>query len=159
MSGRVGQGYDIHRLVVGRPLVLGGVTLPWDMGLEGHSDADPVCHALTDALLGAAGMPDIGSLFPDDDDRFKDASSLELLRDCASRVAGRGFSVVNCDVTLVLEVPKLKPYRERLIANVAGALGISPDRVSIKAKTNERFGPIGAGEAIACLAVVLLESA
>jgi 2-C-methyl-D-erythritol 2,4-cyclodiphosphate synthase len=159
MSGRVGLGYDIHRLVIGRPLVLGGLTLPWDLGLEGHSDADPVCHALTDALLGAAGLPDIGTLFPDDDDRFKDASSLDLLRDCAQRVRERGFTVVNCDVTLVLEVPRLKPYREEVVANLANALGVGPEQVSIKAKTNERLGPVGAGEAIACMAVVLLESA
>ena len=154
---RVGQGYDIHRLVIGRPLVLAGVTLPSDVGLEGHSDADVVCHALTDALLGAAGFGDIGSLFPDDDPAFKDASSIALLRRVGEMIAERGFKLVNADITVVLEVPRLKPYRDQMLAGIADALAVDVARLSIKAKTNERLGPIGAGEAIMALAVALLD--
>ncbi|MHB8509970.1 MAG: 2-C-methyl-D-erythritol 2,4-cyclodiphosphate synthase [Candidatus Dormibacteria bacterium] len=157
MSGfRVGQGYDIHRLVMGRPLVLGGVTLPWDMGLAGHSDGDAICHAVTDAVLGAAALGDIGSLFPDDDPHWQGADSLELLRLAVERAAERGFHVVNTDVTVILEVPRLKAYREAIVANLARVLRVDVASVGVKAKTNERLGEIGRGEAIAAIAVVLL---
>ena len=152
----MGHGYDIHRLVVGRPLVLGGVTLPWDLGLSGHSDGDAVCHALIDAVLGAAGLGDIGQHFPDDDPAYKDASSLQLLAGLGPALAAAGLAVVNVDVTVILEVPRLGPYRPAIVAALAGALGIEPGRVSIKAKTNEGLGAVGAGEAIAAHAVVLL---
>jgi 2-C-methyl-D-erythritol 2,4-cyclodiphosphate synthase len=156
---RVGHGYDVHRLVIGRPLVLGGVTLPWDLGLAGHSDGDAVCHALTDAVLGAAAAGDIGALFPSADPRWRDANSLKLLRLAVEHVARLGLGVANADVTVVLEVPRLGPYRAAMVEAVAGALGVPGDRVSIKAKTNEGLGEIGAGEAIAAHAVVLLAPA
>jgi 2-C-methyl-D-erythritol 2,4-cyclodiphosphate synthase len=156
---RVGHGYDVHRLVAGRPLVLGGITLPWDVGLAGHSDGDAVCHALTDAVLGAAGAGDIGSLFPSEDEGLRGADSLVLLRKAVAVVRERGQAVVNADVTVVLEVPRLAPYRERMAAALAAALGVPPDRVGIKAKTNEGLGEIGRGEAIAAFAVVLLAPA
>lgn len=156
---RVGQGYDIHRLVPNRRLILAGVELPWDLGLEGHSDGDAVCHALADALLGAAGMGDIGTHFPSDDLRWKDASSIRLLEGLGSLVADAGLQVLNADVTVVLEVPRLGPYREAMIANLAGALRLPPSRVGLKAKSNDGLGPLGSGEAIAALAVVLVMSA
>ena len=155
---RVGQGYDIHRLVPDRPLVLAGVTLPWDLGLEGHSDGDAICHALADAMLGAAAMGDIGTHFPDDDPRWKDASSIRLLEGLALMLAEKGLGVHNADVTLVAEVPRIGPYRDEMVANLAAALGVPPERVGLKAKSNERLGPVGAGEAIAALAVVLVGS-
>jgi 2-C-methyl-D-erythritol 2,4-cyclodiphosphate synthase len=156
MGLRVGQGYDIHRLVPERALVLAGVTLPWDLGLEGHSDGDAVCHALADALLGAAGMGDIGTHFPSEDPKWKDASSIGLLEALATRLAESGTVVHNADVTVVLEVPRLGPYRDQMIGNLAGALRVDPASVGLKAKSNERLGPVGAGEAIAAMAVVLI---
>jgi 2-C-methyl-D-erythritol 2,4-cyclodiphosphate synthase len=153
---RVGQGYDIHRLVPGRKLILAGVELPWDLGLEGHSDGDAICHALADAVLGAAGMGDIGTYFPSDDMQWKDASSIRLLEGLGQMVAHAGLVVHNADVTVVLEVPRLGPYREAMVANLAQALDIPPDRVGVKAKSNDGLGPVGQGEAIAALAVVLL---
>ena len=156
MSLRVGQGYDIHRLVPDRPLVLAGVTIPFDLGLEGHSDGDAICHALADAMLGAAGMGDIGTHFPADDPKWKDASSIALLGSLTQALAGAGLVVHNADVTAILEVPRLGPYREEMVANLARALGVSPELVGVKGKSNERLGPVGAGEAIAALAVVLL---
>jgi len=153
---RVGQGYDVHRLVPGRPLVLGGVTMPFDLGLLGHSDGDAVCHAVTDALLGAAGLGDIGSFFPDDDARYEGMSSLRFLEAVRERLAEAGLVVANIDVTVVLEVPRLGPYRDEMRAAVAGALGIDAARVGIKGKSNEGLGEIGRGEAIAALAVALL---
>jgi 2-C-methyl-D-erythritol 2,4-cyclodiphosphate synthase len=153
---RVGQGYDIHRLVPDRPLVLAGVTLPWDLGLEGHSDGDAVCHALADAMLGAAAMGDIGSHFPDTDPRWKDASSILVLEGLAAMLADRGLGIHNADVTVIAEVPKIGPYRDAMVANLAAALGVSAERIGLKAKSNERLGPVGAGEAIAALAVVLV---
>ena len=153
---RVGQGYDIHRLVPGRKLILAGVELPWDLGLEGHSDGDAVCHALADAILGAAGMGDIGTHFPSDDMRWKDASSIRQLEGLGRMIAGAGLEVLNADVTVVLEVPRLGPYREAMIASLAGALGLPPSRVGLKAKSNDGLGPVGGGEAIAALAVVLV---
>ena len=153
---RVGQGYDIHRLVPGRRLILAGVELPWDLGLEGHSDGDAVCHALADAILGAAGMGDIGTYFPSDDARWKDASSIGLLEGLAKMVDDAGLRVHNADVTVILEVPRLAPYREPMRDRLAAALGVSPGQVGLKGKTNDRLGPIGQGEAIAALAVVLV---
>jgi 2-C-methyl-D-erythritol 2,4-cyclodiphosphate synthase len=153
---RVGQGYDVHRLVTGRELVLGGVTLPWDLGLEGHSDGDAVCHAVIDAVLGAAGAGDIGQHFPDDDPKFHNARSIELLRSLRPLLDSLELAVVNVDVTVVLEVPRLGPYRDEMVRNLATALGVDASRVGLKATSNERLGAIGAGEAIAALAVALL---
>jgi 2-C-methyl-D-erythritol 4-phosphate cytidylyltransferase / 2-C-methyl-D-erythritol 2,4-cyclodiphosphate synthase len=158
-QGLVGVGYDLHRLVEGRALILGGVTLPSDRGALGHSDADVVCHAVTDAVLGAARAGDIGRLFPDTDPKWKDASSLALLREAVARVRERGFTVHNVDVVVILERPKVGPYRERIEANVAAALGIAVDRVSVKAKTNEGVDAIGRGEAIAAHAIAMVRSA
>jgi 2-C-methyl-D-erythritol 4-phosphate cytidylyltransferase / 2-C-methyl-D-erythritol 2,4-cyclodiphosphate synthase len=153
---RIGTGYDLHRLVAGRPLILAGVHIPFDRGLAGHSDADIVCHAVTDAALGAAAAGDIGRLFPDTDAAWKDADSLKLLRSAMDVVRGAGYSVVNVDVTVIAERPKLLPYLEAMRANLAAALGIDASAVSIKGKTNERVGEIGRGEAMACHAVALL---
>ena len=153
---RVGQGYDIHRLVPGRRLILGGVELPWDLGLEGHSDGDAVCHALADAILGAAGLGDIGTYFPSEDARWKDASSIGLLAGLARMVSEAGLLVHNADITVILEVPRLAPYREAMRANLAEALGIAPEQIGVKGKTNDHLGPIGQGEAIAAMAVVLV---
>jgi 2-C-methyl-D-erythritol 2,4-cyclodiphosphate synthase len=154
---RVGQGFDIHRLVPDRPLVLGGVELPWDVGLQGHSDADVVCHALTDAVLGAAGLGDIGELFPDGDPQWKGARSLDLLAAAVERVREQGLRVTSADVTVVLEVPRLQPYRAEIRSRLAGALGVDATCVGVKAKTSEGLGPTGSGEAIAALAVAVLE--
>ena len=153
---RIGTGYDLHRLVAGRPLVLAGVRVPFDRGLHGHSDADIICHAVTDALLGAAAAGDIGQLFPDTDPRWKDADSLRLLREAVRVVTETGHAVVNVDVTVVAERPKLRPHLENMRANLAEALGVAHDAVSIKGKTNEGTGEIGHGEAMACHAVALL---
>lgn len=153
---RVGTGYDLHRLVEGRPLVLGGVTIPSERGLLGHSDADAICHALTDAVLGAAAAGDIGQHFPDSDGQWRDASSLELLRQAVGVVRAAGFVVVNADVIVVAERPRLGPYIHTMRTNIAGALGIGPGDVSIKGKTNEGLGEIGRGEAIATHAVAAL---
>ncbi len=153
---RVGSGFDLHRLVVGRRLVLGGVELPWDMGLQGHSDADVICHALIDALCGAAGIGDIGTLFPDDDPKYKDARSLDLLREVADHCRRAKWAVENVDVTLLAQVPRLAPYREAIRNNLAGVLGIDPGAVGLKATTTDHVGAIGNGEALAAQAVVLL---
>jgi 2-C-methyl-D-erythritol 4-phosphate cytidylyltransferase / 2-C-methyl-D-erythritol 2,4-cyclodiphosphate synthase len=155
---RVGIGYDLHRLVEGRPLILGGVTIPFDRGLQGHSDADAVCHAVTDAVLGAAGRGDIGRHFPDTDPAWMGVSSIELLRRSASMVREAGLEVGNVDVTVIAERPKLLPYVEAMRRNVAAALAVSPDRISIKGKTNEGVGELGRGEAIAVQAVALLRN-
>jgi 2-C-methyl-D-erythritol 4-phosphate cytidylyltransferase/2-C-methyl-D-erythritol 2,4-cyclodiphosphate synthase len=153
---RVGTGYDLHKLVEGRLLILGGVTIPFERGLLGHSDADAVCHAIIDALLGAAGAGDIGRHFPDSDPRWRGASSLSLLRRAAALVAGRGFLVLNTDVVVIAERPKMTLYVDAMRAAIASALGVSVDRVSIKGKSNDGVGAIGRGEAIAAHAVVLL---
>ena len=153
---RVGTGFDLHRLALGRRLVLGGVELPWDMGLAGHSDADVICHALIDAICGAAGIGDIGTLFPDDDPKYKDARSLDLLRDVADRCRREEWAVENVDVTLLAQVPRLAPYREAIRNNLAGALGIDAAAVGLKATTTDHVGPIGKGEALAAQAVALL---
>jgi 2-C-methyl-D-erythritol 2,4-cyclodiphosphate synthase len=153
---RVGTGFDLHRLVVGRPLVLGGVTLPWDMGLQGHSDADVICHAVIDALCGAAGIGDIGSLFPDDDPKYKGVRSLDLLREVTDHCRRARWAVENVDVTLLAQVPRLAPYREEIRNNLAGVLGIDAAAVGLKATTTDHVGPIGQGEALAAQAVALL---
>jgi 2-C-methyl-D-erythritol 2,4-cyclodiphosphate synthase len=156
MKLRVGQGYDVHRLVAGRPLVLGGETIPHELGLDGHSDADVLLHALTDAILGAAGLGDLGDHFPPGDPRWKGASSLELLAIALGLAREQGWRVVNCDLTLVAEAPKLAPYRARIRERIAGALGVGVDAVGLKATTNERLGALGRAEGMAALAVVLL---
>ena len=155
---RVGFGYDLHRLVEGRPLVLGGVRIPNDRGLAGHSDADAVCHAVADAILGAAASGDIGRHFPDTDPRWKGASSIELLRAVVDLVRSRGFVVVNLDVVVVAERPKIAPHADRMCEAVASAVGIDSDAVSIKGKTNEGMGATGRGKAIATHAVALLRA-
>src|SRR5262249_30722312 len=157
-TGRAGTGYDLHRLVDGRPLIVGGVTIPSDRGALGHSDADVVCHAVTDAILGAACLGDIGRHFPDTDPRWKDASSLDLLRRAVELAAGEGLGVGNVDVTVILERPKIKDHIDAMRAAVAAAIGIDVARVSIKGKTNEGVDAIGRGEAIAAHAVVLVRS-
>ena len=154
--GRVGFGYDLHRLVEGRPLVLAGVQSPHDRGLAGHSDADAVCHAVTDAILGAAAAGDIGRHFPDTDPRWKGASSIELLRTVVALVRSQGFVVVNLDVVIVAERPKIGPHVDRMRAAMASAVGIAPEAVSLKGKTNEGVDAIGRGEAIATHAVAML---
>lgn len=157
-TGRAGTGYDLHRLVAGRPLVVGGVTIRSDVGALGHSDADVVCHAATDAILGAACLGDIGTHFPDSDPRWKDASSLDLLRRAGELAAAQGLQVGNLDVTVILERPKIKDAIPEMRARVAAAIGMDVDRVSIKGKTNEGVDAIGRGEAIAAHAVALLRS-
>jgi len=157
-TGRAGMGYDLHRFVEGRPLILGGVTIPFDRGLAGHSDADAVCHAVTDAILGAAGAGDIGRHFSDTDPRWKGASSVDLLRRAVEMVHAEGLAVGNVDATVILERPKLAPHIDQMRANLAAVLGVSIDRVSIKGKTNEGLGEIGRGEAIAVHAIALVRS-
>jgi 2-C-methyl-D-erythritol 2,4-cyclodiphosphate synthase len=153
---RVGSGYDIHRLVQGRKLVLGGVVIPFEKGLLGHSDADVVLHALCDALLGAAGLGDIGQHFPDTEPRFKGISSMELLARTFQLVRDKGFCVNNMDATILAEAPKLDRYRSAMQANIAGVLELESADVNIKATTMERLGVIGRGEAIAAMCVVTL---
>lgn len=153
---RIGVGYDLHVLVAGRPLVLGGVTIPFERGLQGHSDADAVCHAVTDAILGGAGAGDIGRHFPDTDPVWKDANSLDLLARAANTVSRAGYAVVNIDVVVIAQRPKLVPYVEAMAANLARALGSAPEQVSVKGKTNEGVDSMGAGESIAVHAVALL---
>jgi 2-C-methyl-D-erythritol 4-phosphate cytidylyltransferase/2-C-methyl-D-erythritol 2,4-cyclodiphosphate synthase len=153
---RVGTGYDLHRLVEGRLLILGGVTVPFDRGLAGYSDADAVCHAVTDAILGAAAAGDIGRHFPNTDPQWQGASSIDLLRRAAAVVRGMGLTVVNVDATVIAERPKLAPHVDAMRANLAEALGVSADRISVKGKTNEGVGELGRGEAIAVHAVALL---
>ncbi len=152
-----GIGYDVHRFTANRPLVLGGVTIPHSHGLEGHSDADVLCHAIADALLGAMGLPDIGHYFPPGDPACKDLSSLRILEKCRALAAESDFSIVNVDATLIAEAPKVLPHREAMRANIGAALGIPPERVGIKATTNEMMGFIGRGEGIAALAVAQVE--
>ena len=158
-AARIGTGYDLHRLVDGRPLVIGGVTIPAEKGALGHSDADVVCHAVTDAVLGAAGAGNIGARYPDNDPTWKDASSIELLRDSVRHVRDAGFAVANVDVSVILERPKIAPHIASIQARVADALGVEPSRVSVKGKTNEGLDAIGRGEAIAAHAVALLKLA
>lgn len=154
---RVGQGFDVHALVEGRPLIIGGVTIPHARGLLGHSDADVLLHAITDALLGAAGLGDIGRHFPDTDAQWKDADSRVLLRAAMAKVAAAGWTVGNVDCTVIAEAPKISPHAASMCANIAADLGISVDCVNVKGKTTEKLGPTGRGEGIAAQAVVLLQ--
>ena len=154
---RIGHGYDVHKLVEGRDLILGGVKIPYEKGLLGHSDADVLCHAVTDALLGAAGMGDIGKHFPDTDPKYKGADSLELLRIVGTMVRDAGYRVSNVDVTMIAQKPKLKDYLPEIAGNIASAVGIGPDRVNVKATTEEHLGFTGSGEGMSCHAVCLLE--
>jgi 2-C-methyl-D-erythritol 4-phosphate cytidylyltransferase / 2-C-methyl-D-erythritol 2,4-cyclodiphosphate synthase len=156
-QARAGTGYDLHRLVAGRPLLLAGVRIPSASGALGHSDADVVCHAVTDAVLGAAGAGDIGRHYPDTDPEWKDASSIRLLAECVRKVRTLGFEVINVDVTVILERPKIAPHVPEIQAALAVALGIDAGRVSVKGKTNEGVDAVGRGEAIAAHAVALLE--
>jgi len=155
---RIGQGFDVHALVKGRKLIVGGVAIPFDKGLEGHSDADVLIHAVCDALLGAAALGDIGRHFPDTDPKYKDADSHVLLRDVARKVREAGFSIANLDATLIAEAPKMAPHIPAMVANLAADLGVRPGQVNVKAKTAERLGAIGRGEGIAAEAVVLLQT-
>ena len=154
---RIGHGYDVHRLVAGRRLILGGVDIPWEKGLEGHSDADVLVHAVMDALLGAAGLEDIGSLFPDSSEEFRDISSLVLLERVAGELAKRSITVVNVDATVLAQAPKLAPYPAQMRANIAGALGIETEQVGVKATTEEHLGFTGDGSGMAAHAVALVE--
>jgi 2-C-methyl-D-erythritol 2,4-cyclodiphosphate synthase len=156
MKFRIGQGYDVHALVPGRRLVLGGVEIAHTHGLLGHSDADVLLHAITDAVLGAAGLGDIGRLYPDTDPRFKDADSRALLRDAADRVQAAGWRVGNVDCTVIAERPKIAPHVGAMRAVIAGCLGIEEAAVNVKGKTTERLGFTGRGDGIAALAAVLI---
>ena len=156
MPVRIGTGYDLHRLAPGRPLILAGVRIPFETGLHGHSDADLVCHAVTDALLGAAALGDIGLMFPDTDPKWKDANSLELLRVAADEIRSAGWTVSNVDVTVIAERPKLRPHVAAMRTNLARVLGVDVTAVSVKGKTNETVDATGRGEAMACHAVALL---
>jgi 2-C-methyl-D-erythritol 2,4-cyclodiphosphate synthase len=154
---RIGEGWDIHALVEGRPLMLGGVQVPYSKGLLGHSDADALLHAITDALFGAAGMGDIGTHFPDTDAAFKGADSAVLLAETARRVRAQGYSIGNVDSTIIAQAPKLAPHIGAMRTRIADVLGIAPDCVNVKAKTAEKMGPVGQGLAIEARAVVLLQ--
>ena len=155
---RNGIGYDIHPLAQGRPLILGGVRIEHTAGLEGHSDGDVLCHALIDALLGAAALGDIGKHFPPGDERYRDARSLDLLREAVALVANAGYAIVNVDATVIAESPRLSPYIDDIRASVAGALAIDAGSVSVKATTADGLGALGRGEGIAALAIALLDS-
>lgn len=154
---RIGHGYDVHRLVQGRPLILGGVEIPYALGLDGHSDADVLLHAVMDALLGAAGARDIGYHFPDTDMRFKGASSLALLGAVAQIIDEKGYSVGNIDVTMIAQKPKLKDHIPQMVQNIGAQLSVDTDRINIKATTEEGLGFTGRMEGMACHAVCLLE--
>ena len=156
MSVATGIGWDSHRLVTGRPLILGGVTIPHDRGLAGHSDADVLTHAVIDAVLGAAGLGDIGQHFPDTDERWAGADSLGLLRTVVGLVGERGLAVAHVDTTVVMERPKLAPHREAIRASLAAALGVAVERVNVKASTGEGMGFVGRGEGVAALATATL---
>lgn len=152
-----GIGYDVHQFAEGRPLVLGGVTIPHTLGLAGHSDADVLCHAIADAVLGAMGQPDIGYFFPPGDPTCKDICSLRILEKCRELAAEAGLKIINVDSTLIAEAPKVLPHRQAMQENIAAALGIRPARVGIKATTNETMGFVGRKEGIAALAVAQVE--
>ena len=154
---RIGHGYDVHRLVEGRKLILGGVEIPCELGLDGHSDADVLLHAVMDALLGAAALRDIGYHFPDTDMAYKGADSRVLLRAVAEKIAEAGYRVGNVDVTMIAQRPKLKPHIPQMMENIAADLGISLSQVNVKATTEEHLGFTGSGEGMACHAVCLLE--
>ncbi|TMG74846.1 MAG: 2-C-methyl-D-erythritol 2,4-cyclodiphosphate synthase, partial [Betaproteobacteria bacterium] len=156
---RIGQGFDVHALVAGRRLVIGGVVIPFDKGLEGHSDADVLIHAVCDALLGAAALGDIGLHFPDTDPKYRNVDSRALLREVGRKVRRAGFSVVNLDATLIAQAPKMAPHTAAMVANLAADLEIDLRQVNVKAKTAEHLGAIGRGEGIAAEAVAMLETA
>jgi 2-C-methyl-D-erythritol 2,4-cyclodiphosphate synthase len=156
---RIGQGFDVHALVPGRKLIVGGVEIPFDRGLEGHSDADVLLHAITDALLGAAGLGDIGRHFPDTDPAHRGADSRALLRAAKTKVSAAGFMVGNVDATIIAQAPKMSPHIPAMVQHIAADLGVDAGRVNVKAKTTERLGFTGRGEGIAAEAVVLLEDA
>ena len=153
---KVGLGYDIHRLIEGRPLILGGIVLPFEKGEDGHSDGDALFHAITDAVLGASGLGDIGSFFPPEDPQWKDADSAELLKAVMQKVYAAGWKIENLDCVIKLEKPKFIPYRQQVIESVARALQIQPDQVFVKAKTGEKLPPVGTSEAVETTAVCLL---
>jgi 2-C-methyl-D-erythritol 2,4-cyclodiphosphate synthase len=154
---RIGQGFDVHALVRGRSLIIGGVTIPFERGLDGHSDADVLLHAITDALLGAAALGDIGFHFPDSDPQFRGADSRALLREVVKRVTDSGFSIVNVDSTIIAQAPKMAPHVAHMVANIAADLGVEAACVSVKAKTTEHLGFTGRGEGIAAEAIALIE--
>jgi 2-C-methyl-D-erythritol 2,4-cyclodiphosphate synthase len=154
---RVGIGYDSHRFALGRPLTLGGILIPSEVGLAGHSDADAICHAITDAILGAAGMGDIGEMFPDTDPANKGRDSIGMLEAAVRRLAAAGYKVGQIDVSVITETPRLSPHREKIRARLAAALGIDSTSVSVKGKTNEGMGWIGRKEGLACIAVATLQ--
>lgn len=154
---RTGIGFDVHPLVAGRLLIIGGVTIPFEKGLDGHSDADVLVHAIMDALLGAAGLGDIGQQFPDKDPQYRNASSLQLLGSVAHRIRGAGWNIVNLDATLIAQEPKIAPHREAMIRNIAHAAGLDAGRVNVKATTTEGLGWAGRGEGMAALATALIE--
>ena len=156
MNLRIGEGWDVHALVAGRPLVIGGVTVPFHLGLLGHSDADVLLHAITDAILGAAALGDIGRHFPDTDPTFKGADSMVLLVEAARRVRAAGWSIGNIDSTVIAQAPKLMPHIPAMCARIAEGLGLALDQVNVKAKTAEKLGPVGMGQAMEARAVVLL---
>lgn len=155
----IGIGYDVHQFVEGRPLILGGVEIPHTHGLAGHSDADVLCHAIADAVLGAMGKPDIGHYFPPGEDSCKDISSLKILEKCRELLAEENLSLINVDSTLIAEAPKVLPHREAMQKNIGAALGIPPARVGIKATTNETMGFVGRKEGIAAMAVAMVTPA
>jgi 2-C-methyl-D-erythritol 2,4-cyclodiphosphate synthase len=156
---RVGQGFDVHALVRGRSLIIGGVNIPHELGLDGHSDADVLLHAVTDAILGAAGLGDIGRHFPDTDPAYRGADSRALLRECAKRVAQAGYRIVNVDSTIIAQAPKMAPHIAQMVAHIADDLGIAGNAVNVKAKTTEHLGFAGRGEGIAAEAIALVERA
>ena len=157
MSIRVGQGFDVHALVAERKLVIGGVEIPYHKGLEGHSDADVLLHAICDALLGAAALGDIGWHFPDSDPKYEDSNSRTLLKEIGKKISAQGFRIVNIDATIIAQAPRMAPYKARMIGNIAADLGVSPSAVSVKATTTEQLGFAGRGEGIAAQAIALIE--
>jgi 2-C-methyl-D-erythritol 2,4-cyclodiphosphate synthase len=154
---RVGQGFDVHALVAGRPLIIGGVRIPYEKGLDGHSDADVLLHAICDALLGAAGLGDIGRHFPDTDPAYRGADSRKLLRSVASLLKKAGFEIINVDATIIAQAPKMAPHAANMVNNIAADLGLTAACVNVKAKTTERLGFTGRSEGIAAEAIALLE--
>ena len=158
MASRSGIGYDVHRLVEGRPLVLGGVNIPWDKGLDGHSDADVLSHAIADAILGAIGAPDVGYFFPPSDESIKGISSMSILQKAAQEVANRGGTIINIDSSLIAEEPKILTHADAMKENISQALGLEIEQIGIKATTNERMGFVGKGEGMAAMAVASVEA-
>jgi len=154
---RIGQGFDAHAFIAGRELVIGGVRIPHDKGLDGHSDADVLLHAICDALLGAAALGDLGAHYPDSDPRYKDSDSRVLLKDVGRKISARGYRIINIDATIVAQAPRMAPHVARMIGNIAADLGVKPAAVSVKATTTEKMGFTGRGEGIAAQAVVLIE--